>query len=80
MLPRILTEQDNGNKIFKAFYRADKSRSKETGRLGSSIADWITNALPRMMEVGGESNQGPTLTGYLTIQSSKFLFSKVNNS
>jgi heavy metal sensor kinase len=60
-------EQD---KIFKRFYRVDKSRSRETGGvgLGLSIAEWIAHAHHGRIEVDSELNQGSTFTVYLPIQ------------
>lgn len=57
-------------KIFKRFYRVDKSRSKETGGvgLGLSIAGWIANAHHGRIEVESELNQGSTFIVYLPIQ------------
>jgi signal transduction histidine kinase len=69
--------QDNGvgipeeeqEKIFKRFYRVDKSRSKETGGigLGLSIAEWVAHAHHGRIEVNSELNQGSTFTVYLPI-------------
>jgi len=57
-------------KIFKRFYRMDKSRSRETGGvgLGLSIAEWITHAHQGRIEVESEINQGSTFTVYLPLQ------------
>jgi heavy metal sensor kinase len=56
-------------KIFKRFYRVDKSRSKETGGigLGLSIAEWVAHAHRGRIEVHSELNQGSTFTVYLPI-------------
>jgi len=61
-------EQD---KIFKRFYRVDKSRSRETGGagLGLSIAEWIVRAHNGKIEVSSEPDRGSTFTLYLPIQS-----------
>ncbi|NWF93248.1 MAG: HAMP domain-containing protein [Syntrophaceae bacterium] len=57
-------------KIFKRFYRVDKSRSKETGGvgLGLSIAEWIAHAHGGRIEVESELDKGSTFTVYLPIQ------------
>jgi heavy metal sensor kinase len=59
-------------KIFKRFYRVDKSRSRETGGvgLGLSIAEWIANAHHGRIEVDSELNQGSTFTVYLPVPKS----------
>jgi two-component system phosphate regulon sensor histidine kinase PhoR len=59
-------------KIFKRFYRVDKSRSRETGGvgLGLSIAAWIAHAHHGRIEVESEINQGSTFTVYLPLQKS----------
>jgi len=51
-------------KIFKRFYRVDKSRSRETGGvgLGLSIAEWVAHAHHGKIEVASELNQGSTFT------------------
>jgi len=53
--------------VFKRFYRADKSRSRETGGvgLGLSIAEWIAHAHQGKIDVYSELNQGSTFTVYL---------------
>jgi heavy metal sensor kinase len=62
--------KEEQEKIFKRFYRVDKSRSRETGGvgLGLSISDWIANAHHGRIEVDSELNQGSTFTVYLPIQ------------
>jgi heavy metal sensor kinase len=54
-------------KIFKRFYRIDKSRSKENGGvgLGLSIAEWVAKAHQGRIEVNSELNRGSTFTVYL---------------
>jgi signal transduction histidine kinase len=56
-------------RIFKRFYRVDKSRSRETGGvgLGLSIAEWIAHAHHGKIEVKSEVNQGSTFTVYLPL-------------
>ncbi|HSB06606.1 MAG TPA: heavy metal sensor histidine kinase [Thermodesulfobacteriota bacterium] len=60
-------EQD---KIFKRFYRVDKSRSRETGGvgLGLSISEWIVQAHHGTIEVQSEANQGSTFTVSFPLQ------------
>jgi heavy metal sensor kinase len=64
-----IPEQER-EKIFKRFYRVDKSRSRETGGvgLGLSIAEWIAHAHHGRIEVDSELSQGSTFTVYLPIQ------------
>ncbi len=51
-------------RIFKRFYRIDKSRSRGTGGagLGLSISEWIAHAHRGKIEVKSEVNQGSTFT------------------
>jgi heavy metal sensor kinase len=59
--------REEQEKIFKRFYRVDKSRSKESGGvgLGLSIAEWIAKAHRGRIEVNSELNRGSTFTVYL---------------
>jgi heavy metal sensor kinase len=59
--------KEEQEKIFKRFYRVDKSRSRETGGvgLGLSIADWIANAHQGKIEVKSEIGKGSTFTVHL---------------
>jgi len=59
--------KEEQEKIFKRFYRVDKSRSKETGGvgLGLSIAEWVAHAHGGMIEVDSEPNRGSTFAVYL---------------
>ncbi len=56
-------------RIFKRFYRVDKSRSKETGGvgLGLSIAEWIAHAHHGKIEVDSKLNKGSIFTISLPI-------------
>jgi heavy metal sensor kinase len=62
--------KEEQEKIFKRFYRVDKSRLRETGGvgLGLSIADWIATSHHGKIEVDSEINQGSTFTVYLPIE------------
>ena len=61
--------KEEQERIFKRFYRIDKSRSKETGGvgLGLSIAEWIAHAHHGKIDVDSELNRGSTFTVYLPI-------------
>jgi heavy metal sensor kinase len=62
--------KEEQERIFKRFYRLDKSRSKETGGvgLGLSIAEWIAHAHRGRIEVESEPRRGSTFTVYLPLQ------------
>jgi heavy metal sensor kinase len=64
--------KEEQEKIFKRFYRIDKSRSRETGGvgLGLSIAEWIAHAHHGRIEVKSELNHGSTFTVYLPLKNS----------
>jgi heavy metal sensor kinase len=64
--------KEEQEKIFKRFYRIDKSRSRETGGvgLGLSIAEWIAHAHHGSIEVESELNRGSTFTVYLPLKNS----------
>ncbi len=59
--------REEQEKIFKRFYRIDKSRSKETGGvgLGLSIAEWIAHAHQGRIEVDSKPGEGSTFAVYL---------------
>ena len=59
--------KEEQEKIFKRFYRIDKSRSKETGGvgLGLSIAEWIAHAHRGRIDVESEPDRGSTFAVYL---------------
>ncbi len=61
--------KEEQEKIFKRFYRVDKSRSRETGGvgLGLSIAEWIAHAHHGKIEVESELNKGSIFTLSLPI-------------
>jgi heavy metal sensor kinase len=61
--------REEQEKIFKRFYRVDKSRSRETGGvgLGLSIAEWIAHAHQGKIEVESELNKGSIFTLSLPI-------------
>ena len=61
--------KEEQEKIFKRFYRVDKSRSRETGGvgLGLSIAEWIAHVQHGRIEVNSELNRGATFTVYLPL-------------
>jgi heavy metal sensor kinase len=64
--------KEEQEKIFKRFYRVDKSRSKDIGGvgLGLSIAEWIAHAHHGKIEVKSQLNQGSTFTVCLPLQES----------
>ncbi len=62
--------KEEQERIFRRFYRVDKSRSRETGGvgLGLSIAEWIAHAHHGKIEVTSEPNQGSTFIVYLPLE------------
>jgi heavy metal sensor kinase len=62
--------QGEQEKIFKRFYRVDKSRSKEGGDvgLGLSIAEWIVHAHHGRIGVESEIGKGSTFSVHLPLQ------------
>ena len=62
--------KEEQEKIFKRFYRVDKSRSRETGGvgLGLSIAEWIAHAHHGKIDIDSQLNEGSTFTVCLPIQ------------
>ena len=62
--------REEQEKIFKRFYRVDKSRSKEGGGvgLGLSIAEWIAKAHHGRIEVESELNKGSVFMVYLPLK------------
>jgi heavy metal sensor kinase len=54
--------KEEQEKIFKRFYRVDKSRSRETGGvgLGLSIAQWVTHAHKGTIQVQSNPGKGST--------------------
>ncbi len=62
--------KEEQEKIFKRFYRIDKSRSKETGGvgLGLSIAEWIAHAHGGRIEVDSKPNRGSVFTVYVPLR------------
>ncbi len=61
--------REEQEKIFKRFYRVDRSRSQESGGvgLGLSIAEWIARVHRGRIEVESELNRGSTFTVSLPI-------------
>jgi signal transduction histidine kinase len=62
--------REEQTKIFKRFYRVDKSRSRETGGvgLGLSIAEWIAHAHRGRIEVISTPARGSTFVVILPIR------------
>ncbi len=61
--------KEEQERIFKRFYRVDKSRSRETGGvgLGLSIAEWIVHAHHGRIEVKSKLDRGSTFKVYLPL-------------
>ncbi len=61
--------KEEQEKIFKRFYRVEKSRSRETGGvgLGLSIVEWIVYAHHGRIDIDSQLNKGSTFTVYLPI-------------
>jgi signal transduction histidine kinase len=62
--------REEQEKIFKRFYRVDKSRGKESGGvgLGLSISEWIVHAHDGRIRVESEIGKGSTFSVYLPLQ------------
>jgi heavy metal sensor kinase len=61
--------KEEQEKIFKRFYRVDKSRSRETGGvgLGLSIAEWVVHAHHGRIEVESKLDRGSAFKVYLPL-------------